>query len=274
MLPWSTPETAWLWAGIAGYLAGAGAAWRGVIRGGFDYRVVLIPLTAGAALLAVAAAERWLRLGHGPFLSLYELLLSNLVTLGLLYALAYWRIPQVRAGAVVVLPVLLVLGAWAISIPPEPTRLPATFDNPWLWVHVTMGKIFLAACLTAVGLAGILLIGRRDAHHGRRATDSAPAELDALAWRFMALAFVFDSLMLLAGAAWARDAWGRFWAWDPLETWAFVTWLTLGTVLHLRVTYRLADWIGWLLIVVIFILAVLTLLGVPFVSQAPHKGVM
>jgi ABC-type transport system involved in cytochrome c biogenesis permease subunit len=263
-----------LWAGVAGYLASAGAAWRGVVRRGFDDRAVLIPLAVGVVLLAVAVSERWLRLGHGPFLSLYELLLSNLLTLGLLYALAYWRIAQVRAGAVVVLPILLVLGAWAISVPPEPTHLPATFDNPWLWVHVIMGKIFLAACLTAVGLAGILLIRLRAGHHGWRATDPAPADLDAVAWRFMALAFVFDSLMLLAGAAWARDAWGRFWGWDPLETWAFVTWLVLGTVLHVRVTYGLKDWIGWLLIVVVFILAVLTFLGVPFVSQAPHKGVM
>jgi ABC-type transport system involved in cytochrome c biogenesis permease subunit len=270
MPAWPVPETAWLWAGVAGYLASAGAALHGSVRRGVDERTVLIPLAVGAALLAMAVAERWLRLGHGPFLSLYEVLLSNLVTLGLLYALAYWRIPQVRAGAIVVLPILLVLGAWAISMPPEATRLPATFDNPWLWVHVSTGKIFLAACLIAVGLAGALLMG----HHGGRSSDPTTIDLDAVAWRFMALAFVFDSLMLLAGAAWARHAWGRFWSWDPLETWAFVTWLTLGTVLHLRVTCRLRDWIGWLLIVVVFVLAVLTFLGVPFVSQAPHKGVM
>ena len=88
---------------------------------------MLIPLAAGAALLGAAVAERWLRLGHGPFLSLYELLLSNLLTLGLLYALAYWRVPQVRPGAVVVMPVLLVLSLWALSLPPDATRLPPTY---------------------------------------------------------------------------------------------------------------------------------------------------
>lgn len=274
MLSWPVPETTWLWAGVAGYLASAGAAWRGTLARGVAPRAVLIPLSVGAILLAAAVAERWLRLGHGPFLSLYEVLLSNLVTLGLLYALAYWRIPQVRPGAIVVLPILLVLGAWAISVPPDPTRLPATFDNPWLWVHVSTGKIFLAACLIGVGLAGVLLVSRHTGQHAGPADDTATRELDAVAWRFMALAFVFDSLMLLAGAAWARHAWGRFWSWDPLETWAFVTWLTLGTVLHLRITFRLEHRIGWLLIVVVFVLAVLTFLGVPFVSQAPHKGVM
>lgn len=277
MVPWSTPETAWLMAGVAGYVASAGAAWRGSLARRFDYRTVLIPLGAGAALLCVAVADRWLRLGHGPFLSLYELLLSNLLTLGLLYGLAYWRVPQVRPGAVVVLPVLLVLSLWTVSLPPDATRLPATYDNPWLWIHVGMGKIYLAACLTATGIAGVLLVRawrrRGDAPPDAPAHGEAPA-LDAVAWRFMALAFVFNSLMLLAGAAWARDAWGRFWAWDPLETWAFVTWLVLGTVLHLRITWDLRPWIGWLAIVAVFVLAVLTFFGVPFLSVAAHKGIL
>ncbi len=48
----------------------------------------------------------------------------------------------------------------------------------------------------------------------------------------MALALVFDTLTLVAGAVWAQDAWGRFWAWDPLETWSPVTWLLLGLAIH------------------------------------------
>ena len=271
MPPWSIPETAWLMAGVTGYLASAGAAWRGLVVARFDHRTVLVPLAFGVLLLGLAVAERWLRLGHGPFLSLYELLLSNLLTLGMLYALAYWRVPQVRPGAVVVLPVLLVLSAWTLSLPPEATRLPATYDNPWLWMHVSMGKIYLAACLTASGVAGVLLAR---AWRGTDPSDAQMEALDAVAWRFMALAFVFDSLMLLAGAAWARDAWGRFWAWDPLETWAFITWLVLGTVLHLRITWNLKPWVGWVLILVVFVLALLTFFGVPFVSVAAHKGIM
>lgn len=99
-------------------------------------------------------------------------------------------------------------------------------------------------------------------------------ELDDLAWRFMAVAFVFHSLMLIAGAAWAQDAWGRFWAWDSLETWAFITWLVLGLSLHARVTWQLPDWAGWLMIISVFILAMLTFFGVPFSSIGPHKGII
>jgi hypothetical protein len=52
---------------------------------------------------------------------------------------------------------------------------------------------------------------------------------------------VFDTLMLIVGAVWAQDAWGRYWAWDPLETWAFASWLALAAALHARATLRPAP---------------------------------
>jgi ABC-type transport system involved in cytochrome c biogenesis permease subunit len=233
---------------------------------------VIVPLSIGVLLFAAAIAHRWIRVGHGPFLTLFEVLLSNLFSLGLLYALAYWKIPQVRPGAVVALPLLLLFGIWSVTTSPEPIPLPATYDNYWLWVHVLTGKVFLAALLVAVGNACVVLLPS-----SRRPSPARGSELEALeaiAWRAVSVSFVFDSLMLIAGAAWARDAWGRFWAWDPLETWAFVTWLGIGVALHLRVSYRLPPWVGCWLIVGLFALAVLTFLGVPFVSVAVHKGVM
>jgi ABC-type transport system involved in cytochrome c biogenesis permease subunit len=88
----------------------------------------------------------------------------------------------------------------------------------------------------------------------------------------MLAALVFHSLMLIAGAVWAQDAWGRFWAWDPLETWAFVTWLALAAAVHARLTWRIGPRSGALLIAAVFVIAFLTFFGVPFVSLAPHKG--
>lgn len=269
---WPAPELMWIWGGLAGYAASTVAAWRRWSRRSDAYGVVMVPMALGVLLFAAAIAHRWVRVGHGPFLTLFEVLLSNLFSLGLLYALAYWRIPQVRPGAVVALPLLLVFGVWSVTVSPEPVPLPATYDNYWLWVHVITGKVFLAALLLAVGNACVLLL--RGSGRSGRAPGSDSVTLDTMAWRAVSVGFVFDSLMLIAGAAWARDAWGRFWAWDPLETWAFVTWLAIGVALHLRVTYRLPVWAGCWMIVGMFVLAVLTFLGVPFLSVAAHKGVM
>ena len=85
-------------------------------------------------------------------------------------------------------------------------------------------------------------------------------------------AFVFETLMLIVGAVWAQDAWGRYWGWDPLESWAFVTWLALAATLHARLAFRLSPrahalWLGG-----VFVIAFLTFFGVPFLSETPHKG--
>ena len=98
---------------------------------------------------------------------------------------------------------------------------------------------------------------------------------DDAVWQLASVAFVFHSFMLLAGAVWAHSAWGRYWAWDSLETWTLVTWLALALVLHGRLTYkRLADRFWWFAVLIVFCLAFLTFLGIPFVSVAPHKGIM
>ena len=222
--------------------------------------------------LAVGIALRWARIGHGPFLNMFEILASSLLSLGLAWRLALWRIPILRDSSPVVLSLLAVLAAWLLAVNPLDSHLPPTYEMPVLWFHVALGKVFLGCALVATGLAGVLL-GRATAR-GKRWFERMPgdAALDALAWRFMLAALVFESLMLIAGAVWAQDAWGRFWAWDPLETWAFITWLALAAAVHARITWRVAPRPGALLIVAVFVIAFLTFFGVPFVSLAPHKG--
>ena len=220
------------------------------------------------ALLTLAVAGRWLRESQGPFLTLYDVLLSNLFSLTLVYLLAAWLVPALRASSAIVVAFLGVLGAWSLTVSAEAVPLPATFDNPWLWLHVTAGKLFLGLCLPAAATALWLLARRRDAA-------AAGGEMDAAVWLTLSLAFVCHSFMLIAGAIWAHSAWGRYWAWDSLETWTFITWLCIALLLHARVTFRrMPVSYGWSAVVAIFGLAVLTFLGVPFLSVAPHKGVM
>lgn len=268
------PESLWLWSGVLGYSGSAFAAWRAAsLRRNAD-GIVLTLLLAGVLMFAVAIAQRWIAVGHGPFLNMFEILLSNLFSLGLIYALVFWLVPLVRPGALVVLPVLLILSAWLLAVPSHAGLLPPTYDTVLLWVHVGVGKVFLGFCLVAAGLAGILLMRQVEVFRRLFVGLHDEALLDAIAWRIMMLAFVFHSLMLIAGAVWAQDAWGRYWDWDPLETWAFMTWLALGVSLHARVTWKLPLWLGWSMIIVVFTLAFLTFFGVPFVSEAPHKGMI
>lgn len=272
-LPFDT-ELPWLMAGVSAYGVATLASWHAAWRRRSHASFVLASLLAAVSLLAVAIALRWMRTGYGPFLTLFEVLLSNLFSLGLIYLLVYWRYPLARPGAVVVLPLLLLLSVWLRTVSPEAGQLPATYLSAWLWVHVGVGKLFLGLCLAAVGIAGVLLLRKLPGFGQLLGSLPADEVLDVPVWRFMSVAFIFHSLMLIAGAVWAQVAWGRFWAWDPLETWAFVTWLALGLSLHARLTWRIPLWSGWLMVLGVFCLAFLTFFGVPFSSLGPHKGIL
>ncbi len=276
--PLLLPELPWLWAGVAACVLAAALAWGGAWRtsssqpasGAMPRPWRLLDLAL--LLVALGLALRWQRLGHGPFLDMFEILASSLFSLGLIAAWAARRDALLRAGAPIVLSLLALMGLWLLATDPADTHLPASYQTPVLWFHVLLGKLFLGCALWALGLAGVLLL-RRTAFGGRafaRAPDDAT--LDASAWRVMQVALLFESLMLVAGAVWAQDAWGRYWAWDPLETWAFLTWLLLVGALHARRSMTLSPPVCAWLVVAVFTVAFLTFFGVPFVSVAPHKG--
>lgn len=222
--------------------------------------------------LFAAIAIRWVRENQGPFLTLYDVLLSNLFSVAMVYIGACLRLPSLRSSATIVLPFLTILGLWSLTAPAAAIPLPPTFDNYWLWLHVISGKIFFGLCVSATAVSILLLA--REARKPKGTCAGATLD-DRPVWQLMSMAFICDSFMLISGAVWAQSAWGRYWAWDPLETWALLTWLVLALVLHARVTFKRlpASWflLGTLLV---FTLAFLTFLGVPFVSIAPHKGVM
>ncbi len=234
---------------------------------------ILMLLFLGVLLFGGLVTESWLRVGHGPFVTLYELILSNLFSLGFIYLLAFWRVPALRSSAPVVLVVLITLGAWLLAVPNRVTTLPTSFFNPWLWVHVGVGKVFLGSCLVSAGVASVLLL-RHLPGVSLWESDVEDSLLELLAWRALAVAFLFHSMMLIAGSVWAQDAWGRFWNWDPLETWSFLTWLAMAILLHMRASWRLPKWVGPCGIIGIFVLAFLTFFGLPFISTAAHKGVV
>jgi cytochrome c-type biogenesis protein CcsB len=74
--------------------------------------------------------------------------------------------------------------------------------------------------------------------------------LDHLAYRTIAFGFPIWTFAIIAGAIWAQAAWGRYWGWDPKETWSFISWTVFAAYLHARAT---AGWRGrraaWLAIV-------------------------
>jgi len=276
-------ELPWLWAGLCAYLMATLVSMWGVapkyassalIKNKSHEQIVIGLIMFGILLLAVAIATRWVRIGHGPWISLFELLMSQLWSLGTIFLFLYWRLPGLRPSAVIILPIMWILGSWVLTLEPTPSHFPATYYNAWKWSHVGLGKMFLGFLLVAVGLAGVMILRRTQ--FGMRWFQNMPSDMvvDRLAWRLMMLALVFDSLMLIAGAVWAQDAWGRYWSWDSLETSAFLTWLFLAIGLHVRLSYKVPYWLSGVLIIGVFCMAFATYFGAPYISPAAHKGVI
>jgi len=267
-------ELSLLWTALVLYVAAGSAAIFGVVFRHRPERTVLSLLVFGLILHTVSIGLRWERLGHGPVITTFEILTSQVWGMILVFSLVYWRIRIIRPIAAVVMPIIFIIMGWLLMTDPARGYYPTTYHTIWLYIHITLGKVHLGALLVAVGIAGVILL--RAANIGRNKLAKLPTDerLDELAYRFMALAFIFATLMIVAGAIWAQDAWGRYWAWDPIETWAFVTWLTLAFALHMRFTLKTRPSIGAAMIMGVFVLSFLTFLGVPFLSAAPHKGVV
>ena len=238
----------------------------------------LAPIHAGMALAGaialhtLAIALRWRDLGHGPFTTMHESLSSNLWSLALIFAIAAWALREVRTALWAAAPVLAVLALWLLLSDARPGHLPPTYATPLLYLHTVVGKLFLGLLLVAVALGAVPWLRRSAWGAQRTAAWPDDCRFDELAHRFAAFAFVFETLMLIVGAVWAQDAWGRYWAWDPLESWAFVTWLALAATLHARATLRPTPAAHGLWLAGVFVIAFLTFFGVPFISTAPHKG--
>lgn len=260
----------WLPAAMALYFAAAASAVLLSLRRGVAFRLPLALVAAALVLHSVAILLRWQRLGHGPYVNLFEILSSNIWSLHLAILAACLVIPRIRPVLATLLPLLQILVLWLLVAEPAEGEAPVTYATMWLAVHVWLGKIFFGCVVVAVGLSAVVLLRGRSPSAFLRLPSSA--SLDELAYRFVIVGFIFESLMLLAGAIWAQDAWGRYWAWDPLETWAFITWLAAAAYLHMRATWRPSPTVGAAAILVVFVLAFSTFFGMPFVSTAPHKG--
>ncbi len=233
------------------------------------HRKALAALTVSALVVhSYSIALRWMRADHGPFINLFEILTSNVWSNMFGLTLFYLFFSGQTRAFRFVLPIVLVMILWLLYVPTQDSFLPPTYNTIWLYFHVFSGKFFFTLLLLSSGLAAQSLW-----LHYRSPGNPEIAAYTQLSYLMLAIAFVFESFMLFFGAIWAQDAWGRYWSWDPLETWAFATWLCVAFTLHFQVDAKRGPVFLWL-IPLCLVVAFLTFYGVPFISTAAHKGMV
>jgi ABC-type transport system involved in cytochrome c biogenesis permease subunit len=74
------------------------------------------------------------------------------------------------------------------------------------------------------------------------------------------------TLVIITGAAWAHKAWGKYWGWDPKETWSLITWFIYLGYLHARITFGWTGKRAAYLAIIGFVFVIITFLGVSYIS--------
>jgi cytochrome c-type biogenesis protein CcsB len=223
-----------------------------------------VALTVLGALIHTASlAIRGIAVDRVPWGNMYEFsaLVGLIAVLAFLGALA--RAPQIRyLGVFVMLPVILVMFLAGTVLYAKAEPLVPALQSYWLAIHVSAAASAEGILMTSAVITMLFLVRQRydvqSKEPGRRirfpvslgARLPAPATLDKVAYRTVAFAFPIYTFGVIAGAIWAEAAWGRYWGWDPKETWAFIAWVVYAAYLHARATAgwkgRAAAWINLL----------------------------
>ncbi len=224
--------------------------------------------------ISAELVRRWIVGQHWPLSTGFEFSLCFIwIVLGI-YLIVEQRWDDRRAGFYALLPAIL-LSAYALTTPTSERAiepLSPVLRSPLMQAHVLAAMIGYGACTVAAGVGLTLLLHPKgdggDANEPAHDWLPPREESQRVVARLVSLGFVWLTLGILLGAVWARQAWGRYWGWDPKETWAFVTWLWYLAVLHLM---PLPRWrgrrIAWM-VVIGFCLIVFTFAGVPRLSAA------
>ena len=208
---------------------------------------IAVALTWLALLLhAAGVATRAAAVQRAPWGNMYEFATAGAAVLTAVFVAVLLRRDVRWLGTFVVGPVLLTLGLAVTVFYTEAAELVPALRSFWLVIHVSVA--FVASALFTLGFSATvlqLIQERRAAAHAAGATpqsgrfmDGLPgaADLERLAYRLHVAAFPLWGFTLIAGAIWAEHAWGRYWNWDPKETWTFVIWVVYAAYLHARAT--------------------------------------
>ncbi|WP_217245650.1 c-type cytochrome biogenesis protein CcsB [Streptomyces sp. AC602_WCS936] len=219
------------------------------------YGRIAISLTVLAfALEAAGVIARALSVKRAPWGNMYEFNITFTTTAVGVYLVLLALKKNVRwLGLPLTTTVLLDLGLAVTVLYTASDQLVPALHSYWLYIHVSTA-IFCGAVFY-VGAVSTILYLFKDGYENKLASGGTPgrfadsvldrlpsaASLDKFAYRVNAAVFPLWTFTIIAGAIWAGDAWGRYWGWDPKETWSFITWVAYACYLHARAT---AGWKG------------------------------
>jgi cytochrome c-type biogenesis protein CcsB len=215
---------------------------------------------------------RWYIAGHAPWSDAYESLLY-ISWSAMLAGLLFFRRSLLVLAATVIIAGIFMFTAHLSNINPQITTLVPVLKSYWLTIHVSVitasyGFLGLGSVL---GFLTLVLFVLRDPIR-RAHIDGAIYRLSAVNEAALILGLSLLTVGNFIGGVWANESWGRYWGWDPKETWAYVTIVAYTFILHLRLIPRLdRPYLFAVASFVTFSTVLMTYFGVNFYLSGMHS---
>jgi cytochrome c-type biogenesis protein CcsB len=282
------PSRTWPWPGLSNAADAADdrtglAGDRGVRWLPLFGRLAVGITALGLLLHAAGLVTRGVAAGRVPWGNMYEFIIAVTLVCSIGWMILVLRRPAVRPlGLVVTLVLVVLLGTDLIVLRTAVEPLVPALNSYWLKIHVTLAVTASGTFMVGFCAAALYLV--RDGYEKRVAAEQpigfpytlgprlpVATSLERLAFRIHAFAFPIWTLAIMCGAIWAEAAWGRYWGWDPKETWSFIAWVVYAGYLHARATPSVKRNVATLLAVAGFAVMMVNLFAINFAVSGLHS---
>ncbi len=213
---------------------------------------------------------RWYLSGHAPWSDIYETLIY--ISWSAVFAgVIFFRNSLLALGAATIIAGIFMFTAHLTDVDPQITNLVPVLKSYWLTIHVSIltasyGFFGLSAILGFLTL--IMFIFRKNRPH----LDDIIKHVGAINEISLIIGLAFITIGNFLGGVWANESWGRYWGWDPKETWAYVSIIVYAIVLHLRFVKALnTPYVLATASLLAFSSIMMTYLGVNFYLSGMHS---
>ncbi len=263
--------------GLAGVLYMVSLIFKTDFPGKLASLVTMVAITGNITGIILRWIESYkLGFGHAPLSNLYESLTFFSLSIACLYIFIEIRYKNrtisTFSSALVFLAMAYASLSPDISSHIQPL-IPALKSN-WLIAHVLTCFLGYAGFAVAFAISFLFLISKIGGQPGEGILSHVPESdmLDELTHQMVMFGFFFLSIGIITGAVWANSAWGRYWGWDPKETWSLITWFIYAILLHARL---MRGWRGSriaMISIVGFAAVIFTYFGVNYLSGLHSYG--
>ena len=232
--------------------------------------IFFIALATLFSLHTFGMGYRWVLSGHAPWSNIYETLVY--ISWSAVFAgVIFFRKSLLALSAAVIIAGIFMFTAHLTDVDPQITNLVPVLKSYWLTIHVSIltasyGFFGLGAILGFLTL--VMFIFRKDRPH----VDEIIKHVTAITEIALIIGLTAITIGNFLGGVWANESWGRYWGWDPKETWAYVSIVVYAIIIHLRFVKALnTPYVFATAALLGFASILMTYLGVNFYLSGMHS---